>query len=454
MIRQMLDRDFMLRHMKAFGKYLEQESQLQKTGDAGALERAGQAQVTPADMQQAQAALAQAQGDPKAAEIREDQQVFLPPHAAASALQTALQRHLLERQPALVGAPTDLQPGDEPITDLSVTGADDTDTLFEQFGPVDIGWISVGFASLVKLFRGARPFTPNPAPPCTIGNAARLILLADWGTGVPRARKLGESARQYLEQANQAGTEVHVIHLGDVYYSGFAAEYDTHFLPFWPVHPDEAKTYGSWCLNGNHDMYSGGHGYFDHLLEDPRFERQGKSSYFSLENDYWQILALDTAYKDLDLEGDQASWVLQSRTAKPEKKGILLSHHQPFSSYEPAPGTILNRLQPVLDKDLILGWFWGHEHRCAFYQPRNRIQYGRCIGHGGVPALAPSGSLPSGVSYEFGDWVVGTEPHFARFGFAVVDCANERMHVQYIMEDGTPHNEEDVTSATRAASTD
>ena len=172
-----------------------------------------------------------------------------------------------------------------------------------------------------------------------------MILLADWGTGVPRARKLGESARQYLEQANQTGTEVHVIHLGEVYYSGFPAEYDTHFLPFWPVHPDEAKTHGSWCLNGNHDMYSGGHGYFDHLLEDPRFERQGKSSYFSLENDYWQILALDTAYKDLDLEGDQASWVLQSRTAKPEKKGILLSHHQPFSSYEPAPDTILNHLQ-------------------------------------------------------------------------------------------------------------
>ena len=30
----------------------------------------------------------------------------------------------------------------------------------------------------------------------------------------------------------------------------------------------------SWALNGNHDMYSGGWGYFDHLLADERFSRQ------------------------------------------------------------------------------------------------------------------------------------------------------------------------------------
>jgi hypothetical protein len=46
--------------------------------------------------------------------------------------------------------------------------------------------------------------------------------------------------------------------------------------------------------------------------------------------------------------------------------------------------------------------------------------------------------------------VVGTDPHFARFGFAVADCDNQRMHVQYIMEDGTPHNAEDIVSGTLA----
>lgn len=447
MIRQIFDRAFMLRHLGAFGPHLDQEIQLQNRGDEAALDRARQAGVTAGDMQEAKSALVQAQRDPKASEIREGQQVFLPPHPAASAFQTSLQRHLLERRPDLLGSPGNLNPGNDPITDLSITDAGDTDTLFEQFGPVDIGWISVGFASVMKLFRGTRVFTPNSAPPYRMPNTARLILIADWGTGVPRARMLGQAARRFLEQAARAGTEVHVIHLGDVYYSGFAEEYDAHFLPFWPVQPNEAATHGSWCLNGNHDMYSGGHGYFDHLLKDARFALQQQSSYFSLENDFWQILALDTAYDDFALAGDQADWVLRTRSASPSKNGILLSHHQPFSSYEAAPDTILNGLKPALDRDLILGWFWGHEHRCAFYQPRNHIQYGRCIGYGGVPVLAPTGPMPAGVQYEFGDWVVGTDPHFARFGFAVIDCANEHLHVQYLIEDGSPHNEEDFTPA-------
>ena len=29
--------------------------------------------------------------------------------------------------------------------------------------------------------------------------------------------------------------------------------------------------------------------------------------------------------------------------------------------------------------------FWGHEHRCVMYEPWQNIQYGRLLGHGGVP---------------------------------------------------------------------
>ena len=68
-----------------------------------------------------------------------------------------------------------------------------------------------------------------------------------------------------------------------------------------------------------------------------------------------------------------------------------------------------------------------------------------------MPVLAPSDPMPQGVQYEFGDWVVDTEPHFARFGFAVIDCANERMQVTYINEDGVPHNQEDFASARQRA---
>jgi hypothetical protein len=446
MIQQVLDRNFILRHLKAFPEYLSQEIGRHESGDAAALERARQAGITVDDLRDAQTALAEAQADPNASQMRPGQQVFLPPDATSSALQTALQHHLIERRPAMIGLTEELRPGSEPITDLKIVGANDSETLFEQFGPVDIGWISTGFASLLKLFRGARKFTPNPAPPCIVDNSVRIIVLADWGTGVPRARKLAEAARRSLEESSDAGIETHVIHLGDVYYSGWAAEYDAHFLPFWPVQPDEAAKFGSWSLNGNHDMYSGGHGYFDHLLADPRFARQGRSSYFSLENDYWQFLALDTAYEEFDLAGGQAGWVDQMRSAKTSKKGVLLSHHQPFSDYEDAPDTLLKRLNPVLERDLIFAWFWGHEHRCTFYAPRDHLRYGRCIGHGGVPVLAPTAPMPAGVLYEFGDWVVGTEPRFARFGFAVIDCVDEDMHVEYLTEDGTPHNAEDFIS--------
>jgi len=444
MIKQILDRDFVLRHLDAFGGHLDNERRLLENGDAGALDRARRTGVSAQDLRDAQAALAEAQSDPHAKEIRDGQQVFLPPHPAASALQTAIQQHLIERRPAMIGSPDALPPGNQPITDLQIKDTGDQDNLFEQFGPVDVGWVSTVFASVLKLLRGARKFTPNPAPPCRMGNQARLIMLADWGTGVPRARKLAESARTFVEQGASSGADVHVIHLGDVYYSGFAAEYDDHFLPFWPVRPDEAGKFGSWCLNGNHDMYSGGHGYFDHLLADPRFARQGQSSYFSLENDFWQVLGLDTAYEDFDLAGGQADWVLATRNAAAAKTGVLLSHHQPFSLYEPAPDTILNRLQKPLERGWITAWFWGHEHRCAFYAPTDHVQYGRCIGHGGVPVLAPDGPAPVGIQYEFGDWVVGTDPHFARFGFAVADCDNGRMRVQYLNEDGVPHYSEEI----------
>jgi hypothetical protein len=50
------------------------------------------------------------------------------------------------------------------------------------------------------------------------------------------------------------------------------------------VRADETGAFGSWSLNGNHDVYSGGHAYFDVLLRDPRVARQEQSSFFSFVN--------------------------------------------------------------------------------------------------------------------------------------------------------------------------
>ena len=68
-----------------------------------------------------------------------------------------------------------------------------------------------------------------------------------------------------------------------------------------------------------------------------------------------------------------------------------------------------------------------------------------------MPVLAPSALMPDGVQYEFGNWVVGTDPHFARVGFAVIDCIGQSLHVEYVDEDGVPHNSEDYAAPGAAA---
>ena len=135
----------------------------------------------------------------------------------------------------------------------------------------------------------------------------RLIVVGDWGSGLPRAQKVAAAMRSYVDDSLKNGIGCHVIHLGDVYYSGWEYEYRNRFLNYWPVHIEEKDKVGSWSLNGNHDMYSGGHGYFGTLLMDPRFSRQGGTSFFKLFNKHWQILGLDTAWDENGLKDPQAS---------------------------------------------------------------------------------------------------------------------------------------------------
>src|SRR5204863_9774529 len=100
-----------------------------------------------------------------------------------------------------------------------------------------------------------------------------------------------------------------------VYYSGWAREYDKHFFPFWPVQLGEADQIFSWGLNGNHDMYSGGYGLFDHMLADPRFKHQAGSSWFSIENRHWRIVGLDTAWDEEGIHDPRTERGLQDPQA-------------------------------------------------------------------------------------------------------------------------------------------
>ena len=193
-----------------------------------------------------------------------------------------------------------------------------------------------------------------------IAENACVVIVGDWGTGLPRARRVAEHMAEEVAKALAEGREAHVIHLGDVYYSGLEREVHHHVLApgMWPVTSTQAaEGVTSWSLNGNHDMYGGGYGYFKTLLGDERFAKQSSAdgkptSYFRLRSPLWDIVGLDTAW-DPDvlslgmvgvLEDPQAAYV-ERVAGESDRKLMLLSHHQLVSVYD----TELN-LQPELAK--------------------------------------------------------------------------------------------------------
>jgi Calcineurin-like phosphoesterase len=383
---------------------------------------------------------------------------YIPQDALASIVQSALEQGYREREPeSSERRAANVAPAEgelPPVTDEYVGGeppepaepAGEQRRIFGKFQvPTDVGWVSCKIAEALRHFRHRKPFVDAPAHR-TIGNRARLVVVGDWGTGIPRARRVGESMRDVLVAGIDEGLEQHAVHLGDVYYSGFHYEYRDRFLANWPVWPEEAELVGSWSLAGNHDLYSGGYGYFETLLADPRFRGHQNCSYFMLENDHWRIIGLDTGWEDGGLAGNQASW-LEGVLPAEQKRTLLFSHHQGLSVYSDAPALLHKRIAPVLKKHPCDVWFWGHEHRCMAFHDSNYIGAGRCLGHGGVPEYQfhGQGDAPAPGSWEYRDVLqttLGLEP-WGVFGFAVIELEDKKATVRYMNEFGNDHNSPD-----------
>lgn len=330
-----------------------------------------------------------------------------------------------------------------PVTDRSLAAGlpPSSRRVLDKFSVTDPGWVSSLVAMGISKFRNPHPFNPEPAPTHVMADRCRLVFVGDWGSGLPRARKVADQMRNFVEEATAAGTECHVIHLGDVYYSGFDYEYRKRFLPYWPVKPGEEDRIGSWSLNGNHDMYSGGHAYYDTLLADARFARQARSSFFRLANDHWQFIGLDTAYDDDGLKDPQAAW-LADTLAGNRQRAVLLTHHQFFSAYEDAPtvGKVLReKLGPLLAAKAIFGAIWGHEHRCVLHSAHGGLEYARLVGNGGVPVYmthAEGDEYPAPATFEDRRYIASGFEHWAYMGFSVVDLDGNSLRERYFDEDG------------------
>lgn len=308
----------------------------------------------------------------------------------------------------------------------------------------DPRWVLSGVVMAWHWFKNNKVgFGGLPTAPITIADDARILLVGDWGSGTERARKVSEQMRVELDAGRAAGRDQHVVHLGDVYYTGSRRQYERNFLSHWPV--DVGQDISSYNLVGNHDMYQGGHAYYELCLADPRFSAQQGRSVFALRSSAWQFLALDSAYENEALHGGQANWVMEQLAANPGYRTGLLSHHQLFSAYERCSERLGEDIQPVLDTGRVDAWFWAHEHRCTSYDAHRGVGFASCVGHGGIPeylVTMDDDELLAPLKYDYREqWGTGFEP-WNTFGFVVLELAGKALHVRYIDEHGTQHHEE------------
>jgi len=268
---------------------------------------------------------------------------------------------------------------------------------------VMLKWPMGIFYFFTYIFSGQRPFPRYTHAHAGIfpltGERCRIGLLSDWAS--------------FTSESILAGNELKkrdcdiTIHMGDIYYVGSEKDVSLNFgdQGAWPW-----GSKGSFAIPGNHEYFSDAKGFFDELL--PKmgvWEGEKKwvqeSGFFCLENKYWRIIGLDTGYhsvkdtiikltlgQDARLDDVMIEWMkskVQPFAPHANRGIILLTHHQPKSAFEDPYERIVQQLIPILGNQRSFIWFWGHEHRLAFYgvnAEKDELKaFGRCIGHGGMP---------------------------------------------------------------------
>jgi predicted phosphodiesterase len=295
--------------------------------------------------------------------------------------------------------------------------------LMEQFDNLDPRWVEVVWAKAKQMLKGKHKFTTHTSAndfQFPMNEETTIAIVGDWGGGNAAAQAVADQIKQINPD--------HVIHLGDVYYAGTPKEVNERFLKYWPTPGGPGR---SFALNSNHEMYSGGFGYFDTIL--PKFQQP--ASYFSLANQNWRFIGLDTGYVDHDLTPPQVEW-LGAQLQVNNQKTILLSHHQLFSAYENTDAShLLSRVKPFLDAKQIYGWIWGHEHLCVAYQEHMGIK-AVCLGNGCFP-YNPPGTQPQVPVEWINDRAQPNDPDYRGIHtFALLRVSPAKVEIQYIDQDG------------------
>jgi hypothetical protein len=460
-IAQLLNQEFLLSALDAL------EPELRAAAGDGDARRGGEPhpadEVEQEEFVEALAEVRRVQSDLTDGQDGGNDIAYMPREHVLALLQSTIEQYVATKLPeeavAYDAPPDDRRSvGDEPLVTDAWLAELPPETSAEGrrwFGPFETAkplifsdplWLSAGLAMGIRFFRRRHPFARAPAPPRRLAAQARVVLVGDWGSGLPRAQSVARAMRRQIEIGRERRVPVDVVHLGDVYYSGYEWEYEKRFLPYWPVEAAEAGEIRSWTLNGNHDMYAGGYGYHETCLADPRFAAQGRSSWFSLANDDWQVLGLDTAWEDAGLQDPQASW-LGLQAGSSDRKLLLLSHHQLFSAYSHPSPKLERKIRPLIDANRIKAWFWGHEHGCVLYRSHMGVEFARCVGNGGVPEYMPRVATDPYAEPAF--WELRERRPLAgqpwnTFGFAVLDFNGPKIDVTYFDEDGNVVRQEQI----------
>lgn len=249
---------------------------------------------------------------------------------------------------------------------------------FAKFDPTDHHWeTEAGMAMLWEHFFPHKfRFLPFPKSPTPLASNTRIAILGDWGTGSDGAKACAQSIMKTADFGA-------IIHLGDVYYAGFADEIQIRFLDLWP----RMKGAVNRACNSNHEMLSGGSPYVEQTLK----EFHQSSSVFWLESDHWTLLGIDTAYDDGTVSEEQAIWI-HSRALEAHDAGrgvLLFSHHPAWSTlHRQVEVKLADALRKTLDAGLVTGWYWGHEHLCSVFDkdPAWGMR-ATCVGHSGFAYL-------------------------------------------------------------------
>ena len=239
----------------------------------------------------------------------------------------------------------------------------------------DPKWLSTLYHRLRAKSRGKAKFISHRAVDdfqFPLPERTTVALVSDWGTGNVHAIAV---AKQIARRRPD-----HVVHLGDVYYAGTPREVRKNFLEIWQAFGPQGARY--WALNGNHDMYSGGYGFFEHVL--PAFNQP--ASYFNLQNAHWRLLGLDTAYVNHRITPEQLAWLPAQLTGS--ARNILMTHHHLLSPFRKRGDVMEQALDPFLTSGQLFAWIWGHEHHLFEFADYRGVKC-RCIGHGSLPYVPP-----------------------------------------------------------------